>query len=41
MTGMDAHDADLKKDLDATLRTRRELGEEYESGGGGAELGVW
>lgn len=31
MTGMDARDADLKKDLDATLRTRRELGEEYES----------
>ncbi|MCX5037395.1 MULTISPECIES: hypothetical protein [Streptomyces] len=28
---MDARDADLKKDLDATLRTRRELGEEYES----------
>ncbi|WP_267716462.1 hypothetical protein [Streptomyces sp. CoH17] len=28
---MDAHDADLKKDLDATLRTRRGLGEEYES----------
>ncbi|MEU9600879.1 hypothetical protein AB0E06_29185 [Streptomyces sp. NPDC048109] len=31
MTGMDARDADLKKDLDATLHTRRELGEEYES----------
>ncbi|POX50546.1 hypothetical protein C3489_22050 [Streptomyces sp. Ru71] len=28
---MDAHDTDLKKDLDATLRARRELGEEYES----------
>ncbi|WP_078856150.1 hypothetical protein VM636_18460 [Streptomyces sp. SCSIO 75703] len=31
MTGMDARDADLKKDLDATLRARRELGEEYDS----------
>ncbi|MEW2448921.1 hypothetical protein AB0896_15335 [Streptomyces parvulus] len=31
MTGMDARDADLKKELDATLQTRRELGEEYES----------
>ncbi|MGW2045233.1 hypothetical protein ACWCPF_08620 [Streptomyces sp. NPDC001858] len=28
---MDAQDADLKKELDATLQTRRELGEEYES----------
>ncbi|GHH79927.1 hypothetical protein GCM10018793_33730 [Streptomyces sulfonofaciens] len=28
---MDAHDADLKKELDATLRARRDLGEEYES----------
>ncbi|GHI90556.1 hypothetical protein [Streptomyces olivaceus] len=28
---MDARDADLKKELDATLQTRRELGEEYES----------
>ncbi|MBQ0829535.1 hypothetical protein [Streptomyces tagetis] len=28
---MDARDADLKKDLDATLRARRELGEEYDS----------
>lgn len=31
MTGMDAQDTDLKKELDATLRARRELGEEYES----------
>ncbi|WP_189145583.1 hypothetical protein [Streptomyces lacrimifluminis] len=34
MTGMDttgAHDADLKKELSATLQARRELGEEYES----------
>ncbi|MFJ3228175.1 hypothetical protein ACIPJS_33150 [Streptomyces sp. NPDC086783] len=30
MTGMDASDTDLKKELDATLRARRELGEEYE-----------
>ncbi|MFF4547575.1 hypothetical protein ACFY1J_25655 [Streptomyces sp. NPDC001406] len=30
MTGMEAQDADLKKELDATLRARRELGEEYE-----------
>ncbi|MFI8948387.1 hypothetical protein ACIGO6_17980 [Streptomyces sp. NPDC053750] len=29
MTGMD--ERDLKKELDATLQTRRELGEEYES----------
>jgi hypothetical protein len=28
---MDAHDAELKKELDATLHARRELGEEYES----------
>lgn len=28
---MDAHDADLKKELDATLHARRDLGEEYES----------
>ncbi|GAA0638386.1 hypothetical protein GCM10009535_13630 [Streptomyces thermocarboxydovorans] len=27
---MDARDAELKKELDATLRARRELGEEYE-----------
>lgn len=31
MTGMDARDADLKKELDATLQARRELGEDYES----------
>lgn len=31
MTGMDARDTDLKKELDATLHVRRELGEEYES----------
>jgi hypothetical protein len=31
MTGMDARDADLKKELNATLQARRELGEEYES----------
>jgi hypothetical protein len=31
MTGMEARDADLKKELDATLRARGELGEEYES----------
>jgi hypothetical protein len=31
MTGMDAPDADLKKELDATLQARRDLGEEYES----------
>lgn len=31
MNGMDARDADLKKELDATLQARRELGEEYES----------
>ncbi|WP_212912361.1 hypothetical protein [Streptomyces sp. TS71-3] len=28
---MEAHDADLKKELDATLRARGDLGEEYES----------
>ncbi|MFE2051266.1 hypothetical protein [Streptomyces sp. NPDC059459] len=28
---MDGRDTDLKKELDATLQTRRELGEEYES----------
>ncbi|MGW1893158.1 hypothetical protein ACWCP6_23365 [Streptomyces sp. NPDC002004] len=28
---MDARDAELKKELDATLRARGELGEEYES----------
>ncbi|MFJ8200200.1 hypothetical protein [Streptomyces sp. NPDC096152] len=28
---MDARDLELKKELDATLQTRRELGEEYES----------
>ncbi|MFJ8542890.1 hypothetical protein ACIRFH_12910 [Streptomyces sp. NPDC093586] len=28
---MDGQDTDLKKELDATLQTRRELGEEYES----------
>ncbi|MGV9992617.1 hypothetical protein [Streptomyces sp. NPDC003374] len=31
MSGRDAHDTDLKKDLDATLRVRGDLGEEYES----------
>ncbi|MFG2307798.1 hypothetical protein ACGFS9_03770 [Streptomyces sp. NPDC048566] len=33
MTGLDARrgDAELKKELDATLHARRELGEEYES----------
>ncbi|MFJ3232546.1 hypothetical protein [Streptomyces sp. NPDC086787] len=31
MTGLGAQDADLKKELDATLRARGELGEEYES----------
>ncbi|MGY1498339.1 hypothetical protein ACW4TU_17350 [Streptomyces sp. QTS52] len=34
MTGMDttgAHDADLNKELSATLQARRELGEDYES----------
>ncbi|MGI5398480.1 hypothetical protein ACQEVG_03280 [Streptomyces sp. CA-135486] len=28
---MEAHDPELKKELDATLHARRELGEEYES----------
>lgn len=28
--GMDARDADLKKELDATLHARRDLGDEYE-----------
>jgi hypothetical protein len=31
MTGMDARDTELKKELDASLQARRELGEEYES----------
>jgi hypothetical protein len=31
MTGMDGRDTDLKKELDATLHARRELGEEYDS----------
>lgn len=31
MTGMEARDAELKKDLEATLRARRDLGDEYES----------
>jgi hypothetical protein len=31
MTGMDARDTELKKELDATLQARRELGDEYES----------
>ncbi len=31
MSGMDARDADLKKELDATLHARRELGEDYDS----------
>lgn len=31
MTGMDARDTELKKELDATLHARRDLGEEYES----------
>ncbi|MET7691976.1 hypothetical protein ABZT06_29020 [Streptomyces sp. NPDC005483] len=31
MTGIDARDPELKKELDATLQARRELGEEYES----------
>ncbi|MFJ2812519.1 MULTISPECIES: hypothetical protein [unclassified Streptomyces] len=28
---MNTRDAELKKELDATLQARRELGEEYES----------
>lgn len=31
MTGMDARDTELKKELNATLQARRELGDEYES----------
>jgi hypothetical protein len=31
MTGMGARDTELKKELDASLQARRELGEEYES----------
>ncbi|WP_329251106.1 hypothetical protein OG223_21770 [Streptomyces sp. NBC_01478] len=31
MTGIDSHDAELKKELNATLQARRELGDEYES----------
>ncbi|WSQ09715.1 hypothetical protein OG604_19190 [Streptomyces sp. NBC_01231] len=31
MSGIDARDTELKKELDATLQARRELGEEYES----------
>lgn len=31
LVGMDAHDAELKKELNATLQARRELGDEYES----------
>jgi len=31
MTRMEARDAELKKELDATLHIRKELGEEYES----------
>ncbi|MFK4103555.1 hypothetical protein ACI2L1_26435 [Streptomyces sp. NPDC019531] len=31
MTGMDSRDPELKKELNATLQARRELGEEYES----------
>jgi hypothetical protein len=31
MTAMDARDTELKKELDATLRARGELGAEYES----------
>ncbi|GAA2283648.1 hypothetical protein GCM10010145_36940 [Streptomyces ruber] len=31
MTGTGARDAELKKELSATLQARRELGEEYES----------
>jgi hypothetical protein len=36
MTGMDGRDTDLKKELDATLRARRELGEAYEAARGDA-----
>jgi hypothetical protein len=31
MTGMEARDAELKKELNATLHARKELGDEYES----------
>ncbi len=31
MTGMDARDTEIKKELNATLQARRELGDEYES----------
>lgn len=31
MTGMEARDTELKKELNATLQARRELGDEYES----------
>jgi hypothetical protein len=31
MTGMEARDTELKRELDASLQARRELGEEYES----------
>ncbi|WP_405583596.1 hypothetical protein [Streptomyces sp. NBC_01092] len=31
MTGMDARDTELKKELNATLHARRELGDDYES----------
>lgn len=31
MTGMEARDAELKKELDATLHARKELGADYES----------
>ena len=31
MTGIEARDAELKKELNATLQARRELGDEYES----------
>ncbi|EST26536.1 hypothetical protein [Streptomyces roseochromogenus] len=30
MSALDSRDTDLRKELDATLQTRRELGEEYE-----------
>ncbi|MFI8238761.1 hypothetical protein ACIF83_16055 [Streptomyces sp. NPDC085866] len=31
MSALDSRDVDLEKDLDATVRARRELGEEYDS----------
>jgi hypothetical protein len=31
LVGMDAHEAELKKELNATLQARRELGKEYDS----------